>query len=234
MAAMDDGARTRGELMAGYEHPYRRWIPVAWDYEHAPRTVVIAAAACVAAAVADRIDGPDPIPLTVALLAGAGVLAWVAWVTLNAALIVHSRIRDWEDSEDELAEVRRRRPHAGDADPVISHDEYAVAVGDDADLVTWRFRPLPAHVDLPAGAVLITGRPRYAATPALDRQYDAVDTARAAEQLAEAQQEAAALEQEAITRAVRGLEEATTARELEAEARGTGAALRRITGQAER
>ena len=231
---MDDGSRTRQELMDGYAHPYRRWIPIAWEHEHAPRNVALAAAACVAAAVADRIDGADPIPLTISLLAGAGVLIWVLWVTLNAALIVHSRIRDWEESAHELAEVRRHRPHVTDADPVLAHDEYAVAVGEAADLVTWRFRPLPAEVDLPANAVLITGRPRYAAVPIMHRAHDPVDAAVAAEQLAEAQEEAAALEQEAIARAARGLEEARTARELAAEARGTGAALRRITGQAER
>lgn len=231
---MDDGARTREELTAGYEHPYRRWIPVAWEYEKAPRNVAIAAAACVAAAVADQVDGPDPVWVASALVLAAGVLVWLAWITFNAALIVGSRIRDWDESEHELADVRRRRPHAAERDPQLAHDEYAVAVGENADLVTWRFRPLPADVDLPAGAILVTGKPRYAATPLLDRPYDPVDAARAAEQLAEAQEEAAALEQEAIARAARGLDEARTARELEAEARGTGAALRRITGQADR
>ena len=219
--------------MAGYERPYRRWIPVAWEYEKAPRTVAIAAAACVAAAVADQIDGPDPVWVASTLVLAAGVLVWLAWITFNAALIVGSRIRDWEESEHELADVRRRRPHAADEDPQLAHDQYAVAVGENADLVTWRFTPLPADVNPPAGAVLITGKPRYAATALLDRPYDPVDAARAAEQLADAQQEAAAREQAAIALAARGIEDARTARELEAEARGTGAALRRITGQAD-
>ena len=233
MRAMDGGG-TRDELMAGYEHPYRRWLPISWEYERAPQKIAVAAAICLGAAIADRIDGPDPTPLIMAMLIGAGVLTWFAWVTVNAALIIHSRIRDWEASDHELAGVRERRPHAAEADPELAHDEYAVAVGEAADLVTWRFRPLAAHVDLPPDAVLISGRPRYAAVPVIDEPYDPVDAARAAEQLAAAQQHAAEIERAAIERAARGLEEARSERELEAEARGTGAALRRITGQSER
>lgn len=228
---MDDAPITRQQLMDGYDRPYARWLPAAWRHEHVHRNVLIAAAASVAAMVADQIGGRDPILLVITLSAALGVVCWAMWVTVSAAMLIGSRIRDWEESDHELAAVRRRRPHAPEADPHVPHDEYAVAVGDPGDLVTWRFQPLAAGENAPRSDELITGRPRYAAREVLRAPYDPVDAARAAEQLAEAQQEAARLEQAAIERAVRRLHDARSAAEIEAESRSTGAALRGITGQ---
>jgi hypothetical protein len=230
---MDLEPLTRQELIEGYRHPYRRWIPVALDYERVPRKVAVAAALCAAALAADRIDGPDPLVVVMMLCIALGVVAYGAWVAFRAALLIHARTQDWQADEDELAAVLRARPHADDADPLIAHDEYAVAVGDHGDLVTWRFLPLRANENPPRRMRLVAGTPRYAAEPHLRAPYDPVDAARAAEQLADAQQAAAALERDAIERAAHGIEAALTARELEIESRGTGAALRSITGQAE-
>jgi hypothetical protein len=229
--AMDEAPLTRQDMMTGYEHPYRRWIPIAWQYERVPPVVAIAALASVGALVADSVGGRDPVLLYSTLLGASMVVMWTLWVTLNAALIIANRIRDWEASEDDLAAVRQRRPHAAEADPHLAHTEYAVAVGDFGELVTYRFRPLAASQTVPAQAQLIKGKPRYAADQVAETPYDAVDAARAAEQLAEAQQHAAALEREAIGRAARGLEDLREAEEIEWESKSTGAALRGITGQ---
>jgi hypothetical protein len=224
---------TRGELMAGYERPYRRWLPVAWEYEHVPRAVAIGGLLSLAGLIADRVDPPHTTLLLSGLAIGVGVLLWAAWVTVSAAFIVGGRIRDWEESEHELAAVRRRRPHAAEIDHELAHSEYAVSVDEAGQLVTWRFKPLAANETAPGHALLITGRPRYAAVAVDEEPYDPVDAARAAEQLAEAQQRAARLEVAAVERARQGLEEAETAAVLEQESRSTAAALRGITGQSD-
>ena len=229
---MHPAPRTREELLDTYRHPYRRWIPIAWEHERVPPRVAAAALATVAALVAHLVDGPDPALMYAALLAAGGVLGWTLWVTLNAALIVRGRIRDWEaDPDDELGAVRRRRPHAGEADTELVHAEYAVSVDDSGHLVTWRFRPLSAMDAKPSHAKLLPGTPRYDAVAVDSRPFDPLDAAVAAEQLAGAQEQAAALERRAGERAQRGLQEAQSAAELEAETRGTAAALRGITGQ---
>lgn len=228
---MDEAPLARQDLMAGYAHPYRRWIPIAWQHERAHVSVPIAALVAVGAYAADRIDGPDPILLTAGLLVAAAVLVWTLWITLNAALIIRNRTGGWEESDHELDAVRRRRPHAGDAHPELVHAEYAVAVGDGGDLVTYRFKPLAANQEAPSRAQLLTGKPRYAAFDVGATLYDPVDAAKAAEQLAVAQQQAAALERAAIERAAQGLEDLREAQEIEWESQTTGAALRGITGQ---
>jgi hypothetical protein len=228
---MDEAPLTRQQLMAGYAHPYRRWIPIAWQHERAHVSVPIAALVALGVFTADAIDGPDPILLTAGLLVAAAVLVRTLWITFNAALIIGNRIRDWEESDHELDAVRRRRPHAADADPELVHAEYAVAVGEHGDLVTYRFKPLAANQEAPSRAQLLTGKPRYAAFDVGASPYDPVDAARAAEQLAEAQERAAALERAAIERAAQGLEDQRNAQEIEWESQTTGAALRGITGQ---
>jgi spore maturation protein CgeB len=98
-------------------------------------------------------------------------------------------------------------------------------------LVTFAFTPLAAYEAASKETVLITGIPRYAAIEHAVTRFDPVDAARAAEQLAEAQDHAARLEAAAIERAVEELANEDEARELVAETRSTGEALRDITGQ---
>jgi hypothetical protein len=224
---------TREALMAGYERPYARWLPAAWRIEHVQAKLVLALVALAGLGALDALDDGDFEWLWLGVVLAAGTLVWSLWVTVTASLIIRNRIRDRTESRHELASVRKRRPHAGEADPDLAHAEYAVAVGDDGDLVTWRFRPLAANESQRAADRLLTGKPCYSAAAVDHTAYDPVDAARAAEQLADAQQAAAALEKAAIERTARQLEDRRREREIEVESRSTGAALRGITGQSD-
>ena len=128
-------------------------------------------------------------------------------------------------------DVRARRPQAGAEDPELVHDEYAVAVGDDGRLVTWRFRPLPVREHPGRDEIEIPGRPRYAASPVDDVPFDGRDTVRASDQLVLAQDRAAEREADAVAIVRAALAAEAAHAELVAETLGTAAALRRTTGQ---
>jgi len=216
--------------MAGYERPYARWLPVAWRINRVPQALVLAVVLAGVAAIEGWTgDGSDVLSL-LALLTGLAALGWTAWVTATASAVIREQTADWEPERTELPTVRERRPHGAEADRLVAHDEYAVAVAD-AEFVLWRFRPLRAAEEPGSDELLIRGVPRYAASIAGVRPLDADDTARAAEQLVAAQEEAAALETAAAERARGGVAAAAEAAALAAETASTVRALRGITGQ---
>ena len=145
--------------------------------------------------------------------------------------VIRKRTAEWRPGQGDLAKARRHRPHRVEADPDVAHDEYAVAVADDGRLVTFCFTPLMAGERPVRGAILITGTPRYEAVEVRTEHFDAEDSVRAAEQLAEAQEHAARLEAAAVERARTEIEELEALHEHAIEARTTADALRRITGQ---
>jgi hypothetical protein len=232
-----DAALTREELLETYEHPYARWLPLLYRLNHVGVTAggatLLVAATGVAAVVGD--DGAPGWLVALAQVAAVLALLWVLWVTLGGVRIIRARTREWRAHDrGELARVRERRPHAGEAARDVAHDEYAVAVGDGGHLVTWCFTPLAAD-EVPGPAdVLLVGTPRYAARPVADAPHDARDAALAAEQLAVAQEAAADREAAAAQATRAALVAREEARELAAESASTGAALRSVTGQAPR
>lgn len=229
------GATTREELVASYAHPYRRWLPVAYRTTKVVHVGVAAAGLAAPYAVLEALTDAD--------LAGLQTLVWIlvaaailrfTWVTIAAGRTIHAHTRDWSSRHaGELGRLRERRPHATEADRVVAHDEYAVEATEDGELVTWCFVALRSNEDPAERETLVAGTPRYAARPVDRLRYDAVDAARAAEQLADAQAHAADRERAAAERAHAEVEERARARELLAETRSTGAALRRQTGQAD-
>jgi hypothetical protein len=98
-------------------------------------------------------------------------------------------------------------------------------------LVTWRFRPLAVTEMAGEEELEIPGRPRYAAAPVAHEPFEAVDAARATEQLVAAQERAAALEADAAGTAREARDGAWRQAELAAETASTAAALQRLTGQ---
>ena len=227
-------ASTREELLATYERPYARWLPRLYDLNRVgPACAGAGALVVVTALVAVLHDGGAPGALVA--LAGLAVVlavAWTLWVTAAGARVIRARTAEWRrEDRSELARVRTRRPHAAEADREVAHVEYGVSVEDDGRLVTWAFEPLEALEDPGPAARVLVGTPRYAVREVAEAPYDARDAVLAAEQLAAAQEDAAAREQAAIDRTRAALDARERRRELEAEVRSTGAALRRVTGQ---
>jgi hypothetical protein len=219
---------TRAELEAGYAQPYRRWLPRLYALNRVRELLFLTAALWVLGAVWDP-------GLVLADVATVLVAVWTVWVTLAGVRIIRARTAEWRGPErSELARIRERRPHAGDADPTVAHDEYAVGVGDRGELITWRFRPLAAYEQTEAGEALLRGTPRYAAAEAGRTAHDARDAGLAAEQLSDAQAAAADRERSAIARLHADLAALRERRELDAETASTAAALRGVTGQGPR
>jgi hypothetical protein len=227
---MSDRVR-RSDLLDTYAHPYRRWVPVVLRGYGVHRLVAVAGLLVILGVVAQLGLDDGEGWLALGLQAAAVAAVYAGWAASKGALLVRARTKDWRSGGGELARVRARRPHAGEADPYVAHDEYAVAVSDDGRLVTFVFTPLSAHEEAAPETVLITGTLRYEAVEATVDRFDPVDAARAAEQLADAQHHAARLEAAAISRARAELEQDEEARELMAETLSTGAALRSATGQ---
>src|SRR3954452_117695 len=193
-AAMEEPL-TRAELLAGYERPYARWLPIAWRVNSVPQLAIAAVMVDLAAVAAHAVlvDGAPALLVGLAVLVSVIALVWWVWTTVVAVQVIRRRVGAWRPDASELDRVRRRRAHAGDADAGLVHDEYAVTVTDDGQIVTWRFTPLPADAVAPAGATVLGGVPVHAAEEAGRTPFDATDTGRAAEQLAEAQQAGAEL-----------------------------------------
>lgn len=142
-------------------------------------------------------------------------------------------IRDYTSAWDrpgELVEVRRRRPHAGERDPDLVHDEFAVTVEDEGEIWVWRFRPLAADQPADPERVLVPGRPRYDAEVVAVTEFEPADAAISAELLVKAQEDAAQRERDARDAVLRDAERLDEREEL----RTTTAALRHLTGQARR
>ncbi len=223
----------RDDLLDGYERPYRRWLPVGWQVNNVPQLLSAALTLDVAtvAAALVLVDGAPGALIALAALVTAVALVWTAWTTAVAVQLIRRRTDDWRAAGAELERVRAQRPHAADADPEVAHDEFAVAVDDRGELVTWRFTPLAATAPLPEGATLVRGTPCYAAVVAGTRPFAPADTALAAEQLADAQAQAAEREAAGAEAARDRLLHGAGTAELAAEARSTAEALRRHTGQ---
>src|SRR4051812_48703112 len=99
---------TWDEVLASYEHPYRRWMPVAYRTHHVAGWVAAAVAFDVGAAVLDVVrESGAPEALTrLALLASASVLIWIAYVSMLAAGVIRERTTDWRVKDtSELARV---------------------------------------------------------------------------------------------------------------------------------
>ena len=70
--------------------------------------------------------------------------AVTARALIEGVEVIRARTAEWRPGNGDLAKVRRNRPHAGEADLDVAHDEYAVAVSDDGRLVTLAYVPLMA------------------------------------------------------------------------------------------
>ncbi|MCW2995104.1 MAG: hypothetical protein JWQ18_2599, partial [Conexibacter sp.] len=183
MARSDEDALpvpTRRELMKPYNHPYRLAARATWRMQPELRREVKIASGLVV--VGAGVTAATALGL---LLLGVGALL-AAWSVVILALATTRNavglIRFWR-AKSELRTIRERRPHAGEADPELAHDEFAVMVEDEGWLVTWRFRPLAFGARPGVGEIEVPGRPCYAAQPVDDRRFDAADVAVAAEQL---------------------------------------------------
>lgn len=223
----------RADLLAGYERPYARWLPVAYRANNVPQAATasgVMVAASIVTAIALRSGAPGSLLVLTALVVALSVI-WTAWVTVVGAQVIRRRITDWTPVDSGLARVRARRAHAGAADREVVHDEFAVAVDDAGHLVTWRFRPLPANEIAPQSAIVLPGAPTYVASEAGRVPFDPTDAGLAAEQLSEAQERAATLEADAAADARAALGEAERRHELRRETESTAEALRRHTGQ---
>jgi hypothetical protein len=219
----------RRELMAAYRRPLRHVARVLWRGSAQMRWRLGLTGGFLVAVAAGAVTGIQPLLAVGALGAAVAGLASLPWI---GAIFQHTlRLRrEWRRKSD-LAPVRRRRPHAGLADPDVAHDEFAVTAEDAGYLVTWRFRPLAVSQFPTAEEIEVPGRPRYAASPVEQRRFDALDAARAAEQLVEAQDRAARREADAIAAVHDRRVDAARRAELAVEARTTAAALQRATGQ---
>jgi hypothetical protein len=216
----------RSDLLDTYARPYARWMPAVLR-EYWVQRLALGTAVVTGVGVATQADGLIALGLALVVF----TVLWTAWAAMHGIAIVRERTRDWCARNGELARARARRPHRHDSDPELAHDEYVVAVSDSGSLVTFAFTPLAAYEDAAPEAVLITGTPRYEAREVVIVDFDPVDAGRAAEQLADAQDHAARLEAAAIARAHAELDAVASSRELLAETRSTGAALRDLTGQ---
>jgi hypothetical protein len=232
-AALDRIAVTRAELLDGYEHPYRRRLPIALKHHHVHRWLA-ADAGLIALWAVGALTGSAALTIVGGLFTVLALLLTAAIATRalsDGIEAIRARTAEWRPGQGELAKVRRGRPHAGESDTGVAHDEYAVAVSDDGRLVTYLYTPLMAGERPGPAAVLIPGKPRYEAVEVRADRFDPNDAAHAAEQLAAAQEHAADLESAAIERARAELVEREAALDLAVETKTTAAALRRITGQ---
>jgi hypothetical protein len=229
---MDNGT-TREAVLETYARPYARWLPIAYRGHHLEWVVGLAAMLAAFASILELVadDGAPDALWSLAVVVAAGALLRTALVTAGAARVIRQRTVQWREDQSELERVRRRRPHAADADARTAHAEYAVSVAEDGHLATWCFEPLAAYERPGPGEVLLNGTPRHAARPVARVPFEPVDAGRAAEQLGEAQADAARREAAAAERGRTGLDDTERARELMREAQGTGAALRTLTGQ---
>ena len=227
---------SREELLDSYAHPYRRWLPMALKGYGVHYLAGLTALVAVLGSIGKLADaGFADGALTLAIFGVVAIGCVSLWALVHGVRIIRDRTWEWRpDRSDDLAEVRRRRPHAGEADPGVAHVEYAVSVEDNGKFVTWAFEPLLAGDEWDEDAVLITGIPRYEARAVQRVAYDPTDQARAGEQLVEAQEKARALEADEIVRARLELEHDAAAAELLAESLATGEALRGATGQRRR
>jgi hypothetical protein len=222
----------RRELMAPYRHPYRHALAKTWRRQPELRRVTALAVVLWVGGGVGVAAGVELLGLTAGLGAVIGTVVAVAWVIAILREGVRST-RSWRQPS-ELGRVRAYRPQAGEEDPDIAHDEFAVTVEDDGRLLTWRFRPLLVSEHPDEHEIEIPGRPRYAASAVDDMPFDIHDTARAAEQLVIAQDQAAQREAAAAMGALALHGDAASRAELAAEARSTAAALQRATGQRSR
>ena len=232
-AALDRAAMPRAEVLAGYEHPYRRWLPVVLKQYGVHRWAAGVAALGAVWAIA-ALAGTTKLGIVAGTLTILGLLltaAVAARAATDGVEVIRKRTAEWRPGKGDLAKVRRNRPHAGESDPGVAHDEYAVAVSDDGRLVTYAYVPLMAGERPAPATVLIPGKPRYEAVEVRADSFDPEDAAVAAEQLAAAQEHAAGLEAAAIERARAELVEREAVLDLAVETHTTAAALRRITGQ---
>jgi hypothetical protein len=228
----EEGSLERRQLMAPYRRPFRHVLALSWrQFPQMRRAVVLAGVFWLAAAAGAVAAWPPVLGLGVL----GGITASIsAFPWLNGALHTTLRMRRAWRQKTELGTVRRKRPQAGSEDPDYAHDEFAVTVEDEGYLVTWRFRPLVIGDEPTELEIVVPGRPQYAASPVDQRTFDAVDAARAAEQLVEAQTRAADREQAAAEAANSAHADAERRAELAEEARSTAAALQRSTGQRSR
>jgi hypothetical protein len=222
----------RRDLMRPYERPVRHVLGATWRRRRDLQgwTALIVGLWVVGGG---GVAAGQPL---LGLLAGtASLLAFfviVAWLFAGARESWRLT-RAWAQ-KSELRTVRERRPQAGEIDPDVAHDEFAVTVEDDGWLLTWRLRPLAIAEQPGVDEIEVPGRPRYAASAISDQRFDVLDAAVAAEQLVAAQERAAALERDAIATARSALADAERRAELAVEARSTAAALQRPTGQRSR
>jgi hypothetical protein len=107
---------TRAELMAGYQHPYRRWLPVAWRQYRVARSFATTLAVVVACVVVTLVLG-GAFEFLAAVVAVMGALAaFVNWaqVTIGAALVTWSfRPLDAEEDPRPDEQLIRGRPRYG-------------------------------------------------------------------------------------------------------------------------
>lgn len=224
-----DSAQPRAELMRPYRHPVRHCAVEVWRAKRELRRAAALAGVVSAAGLIGVAAGEPLLMLLAAVGLFAAVMTLVAWWL--AILREAWRLRRSWSQKSELATVRARRPQAGGEDPDLAHDEFAVTAEDSGYFITWRFRPLPIAEHPTVDEIEVPGRPRYAAGAIEQRRFDAVDAARAAEQLVEAQERAERREAAAATAARRAVTEARLRADLAVEAESTAAALQRTTGQ---
>jgi hypothetical protein len=226
---LPDRPPRRHELEAPYRHPYRFAGAEVWRTTPSLRGQAKLAGALVVGGAVGALVLERLLLMVLAIgivLALCDLAAWLFWTTGEAARQI-GRGRQ----KSELRAVREHRPHAGEADLDVAHDEFAVAVEDDGRLVTWRFRPLAVQEEPEDDEVEVPGRPRYGARLYSERPFDVQDAAVAAAQLFAAQERAAAMELDAIAAGHDGITDASARAERAIEARTTAAALRRATGQ---
>jgi hypothetical protein len=219
----------RRELLAPYGHPYRHCLGAVW--RAAPqlrRTTYLCGAMAAGMALGVLVDEPA-LTAVGAFVGAVALILLLRWI-VEIARQAWRMTRSWS-RRSELRTVREQRQQAGSEDPDLAHDQYAVTVQDDGDLVTWRFRPLRIGEAPRREEVEVAGRPCYAASPVELEPFDVHDTARAAEQLVAAQEAAAAREAQAAAEAVEDAEAARDRAELANEAPSTAAALRGSTGE---
>jgi hypothetical protein len=153
----DERPHERRELMAPYEHPYR----------YALRSPDLRVATALAAAL--WLSG---VVILAAGEPGLGLGACLGALLGTIAIALSLLVTGWRMKQSwapatELCEVRARRPHGGSEDPDVVHDEFAVTVEDDGQLVTWRFRPLA--IGEAAAAARLSAGPGWPAPRLADR-----------------------------------------------------------------
>lgn len=219
----------RDDLEEPYRHPYRFWLPQVWRRSYGTPVTIAGVLCVIGGAILEQtsdVDGWLVLAVLLALLGAIAVLQFMA----KGAWEIWRVTRGWGQG-GELERVRRSRPQAGERDPDLVHDEFAVTVEDSGYLYVWRFRTLEVYDAYPEDEAAVPGRPRHTAKVVTEIALDPHDTAVAAAQLAEAQDMAAEYERRARDRVA---QVASQDREVEADRRAVAAALRHLTGQARR